>query len=242
MPILTECPACRAKASIPEGALGRSVRCPGCNYVFLAQDAALPPTPPLAIATAPALAGRSAPVEPVEEAPSRLAPSPPRRSVALTIAVIAGLGMSSLALLLSGVALGVVFFRNPLPGSSVKKYDFSTPKAALTSQLQMEQNKDLRASLEMSTLVEGPKIEEKLKTLDVRKEAEWSGKMVLFVAYEEKGVKKYDTIGFEKDAKTGFWMRRYVSAYDVRKDNPRLADTMESWRARGELNPPERGK
>jgi hypothetical protein len=73
----------------------------------------------------------------------------------------------------------------------------------------------------------------------VRKEAEWKGKKILFVAYEEKGVKKYNTIGFEKDAKTGFWLRHYVSSFEVRKDDERLARVMESWQDRGELNPPQ---
>jgi predicted Zn finger-like uncharacterized protein len=234
MRLSTECPFCQARVTVSDTAVGRSVRCPACKDVFEVEGAA----PSAAIAAG--RAERPGPDEPSDDRPPRRAPAAARRSLGLTLAVLAGLGMSALALVLSGVALGLVFFRNPLPGSSLKKYDFSTPKAALTSQLEMERDQNLRAGMEMNGLVEGPLVQEKLRTLDVRKEAEWKGKKILFVAYEQKGVKKYNTIGFEKDAKTGFWLRHYVSSFEVRKDDERLARVMESWQDRGELNPPPR--
>src|SRR5262249_9207842 len=122
------------------------------------------------------------------------------------------LGGSALAVSLLALALNL-FRGNPL-GAGLSKYDFSTPRAAMTSQWEMEVNGDIRALIEYGSTVNGPRIREKLKTLDVRKEAEWHGKKILFIRYESDGVKRYETVGMEKDAKSGFWMNRYVDDFE----------------------------
>src|SRR5581483_3479093 len=45
MPIVITCPECRRKAKVPESALGKTVRCPGCGATFpaTAEDAGPPP-------------------------------------------------------------------------------------------------------------------------------------------------------------------------------------------------------
>ena len=138
---------------------------------------------------------------------------------------------------LGGVALGLVLFRDPL-GAGMSRYRFSTPKDSLISELQIEQNKDLRANIEYHTVRTDPALREKLKTLEVRKEAEWKGNKILFIVYEEKGVKKYDTPAFEKDADSGFWFPKYLSSSEVERDDKDLADKMNAWRQQGDVKTP----
>ncbi len=225
MAISLPCPSCAARVSVPESALGRSVRCPRCDHVFTADERE----------GISARGDRDVPL-PIDDRPlARARPVAPAGSAGRTLALAAALIMSFLALAAAGVALGIVWFRSPFPGSGLKKYDFSTPAAAYRSRLEIEANKDLRAEIELQTELHGPQIKEHLRTLQVKKEAEWRGKKILFVSYEQKGVKKHETVAFEKDAKTGYWLRSYVSAYDVRNENRDLADQMESWSRSGSL-------
>jgi ribosomal protein S27AE len=142
--------------------------------------------------------------------------------------------LPSLSLVIAVAALGVAVFRDPL-GSGISKYDFTTPRAALESRMKMELNQDIRAMMEFQIRVRGKKEKERLATLEVRKEAEYQGKKILFIAFKVDGVNKYDTESFEKDASTGFWIPAYVGAYEVEKDNKELADQMRRWKSSGEL-------
>jgi len=100
----------------------------------------------------------------------------------------------------------------------------------------MEQAQDLRAKMQLTQLHRGSKtIAERLKTLEVRKEAEWNGKKILFISFEEKGIKHYEAQGFEKDAESGLWMPSHVDAFTVGRDNRPLADQMEKWERAGQL-------
>ena len=139
-----------------------------------------------------------------------------------------------LSLLVALAALGIALFRDPL-GSGISKYNFSTPRTALESYLKMRINQDMRAEIELRSLFEGKQLKEELNTLDVRKEVEFQGKKILFVAFKKNGVNKYNILSFEKDAGTGFWERTHVGAYEVEKDNKELATQMRRWEESGEL-------
>jgi predicted Zn finger-like uncharacterized protein len=239
MPITTECPRCQTRARVPDSAVGRSVQCPKCNEVFIAESPGagsgglkvmrdLPPPPPLDV-------GRNTPPPPTERVDR---PRPARGRVPMpTLVAFGALGAAALALVLALVALGVAVFRNPL-GAGLAKYSFTTPKNALVSHLEIQASKDIRAMMELDNVREGPQVREKIRTLDVKKEAEWKGTTILFVSYERKGVKKYEVVGFEKDASTGYWLRTYFSRYDLEKDNAELGRQIRSWETKGDLNPP----
>jgi len=51
----------------------------------------------------------------------------------------------------------------------------------MTSDLQIQANSDIRAMSEYAKAVQGPKLREKLRTLEVRKDATWNGTTILFV-------------------------------------------------------------
>jgi hypothetical protein len=133
-----------------------------------------------------------------------------------------------MALVLSSLALVLVVFRNPL-GHGMSKYDFSSPIAAMNSEIEMQLNHDFLAALERDEVIEGTYLREKLKTLEVRKEREWKGSVILFVAYKRNGVEKHEVKGFEKHAKTGLWMHKYVSPYEVKDDNQALRKEISEW-------------
>jgi hypothetical protein len=167
---------------------------------------------------------------------SRRAPSPaagPDRSPACLV-LVANFALSACALAVALLALGLHFF-SYLSGSGLNRYDFTTPRAALVSQMQMELRKDVRAALELQSLTGGGKLKEKLETLEVRKEVDWKGGTILFIAYQEDGVQHYGTVGFEKNAQTGFWTQVPVSLGEVRAQNPELGKQIEAWEKDGHL-------
>jgi hypothetical protein len=141
------------------------------------------------------------------------------------------------ALLFSLAALGGVgymMFLRPDPlGKGLAKYDFSTPAAAMKSELEMEANFDVRAGLELQRKTKKKPVEEMINSLSVKKEEEWRGKKILFVSFTRDGVEKHETQAFEKQADTGFWVKSPLSSFDVREDNKKLADMMESWTKSG---------
>ena len=112
-------------------------------------------------------------------------------------------------MLISLAALLWTIYHDPLK-SHLDKYDFTTPKGCLLSTIQLELNNDIGTSLALKRLFSQRTLEEKLRTIAIHKEAEWRDKKILFVSYEENGIKKYDTEAFTKDAQTGFWEPSYV--------------------------------
>jgi hypothetical protein len=165
---------------------------------------------------------------------------PPGRGLA-----VAALLLSVAALLTAGAALGWQVLRgkraldqdlpDPL-GKGLDAYDFKTPRNAYRSGLEMDRARDWRAYADLEKIRRGPELEEKLRTFQVRKEEAWKGAVILFVEYEEKGVKKFTTEAFERDARTGLWLPKYVSVFMVQNDNATLANQMKSWHAKGQLN------
>ena len=118
------------------------------------------------------------------------------------------------------------------------KYDFSSPKQTILSHRKVETDFDLLARFELERRYGRDRKEqanEFARTLEIRKETDWQNKKVVFYSYEQKGVKQYFADGFEKDSHSGFWLARYVSEFDVEKENNQLASYMRSWRAKGEF-------
>jgi hypothetical protein len=101
----------------------------------------------------------------------------------------------------------------------------------------METNGDIKAALEFARVTKKKHVKEMVTSLGVKEEAEWGGKRILFISFKREGVTKYDTVGFEKHADAGYWVKADVSTIDVRKDNKVLADQMERWEQSGSLEP-----
>lgn len=137
-----------------------------------------------------------------------------------------------LSLLVALAALWIALFRDPL-GAGISKYNFSTPRIAYESYLKIRINQDQRAKTELYRLFYERDLKEELDTLEIRKEVEFQGKKILFVAFKAKGVNQYKTSSFEKDAETGFW--KEASSYVERNSNEELADQMSRWEKSGEL-------
>jgi hypothetical protein len=153
--------------------------------------------------------------------------------------------LSLLALLISLGVAGVVGWQwykkpasakeqeNPL-GKGLKAYNFSTPKDAYLSQLQIEVDKDILARLELAKVKDGPQLQEQIDTTQVRKEETWKGITILFIEFQNKGVKKYFVQGFEKHEPSGMWLPKYLNGFEVRKENPELENRIESWLKNGD--------
>jgi hypothetical protein len=227
MLLTTECPSCREPIRVSEEVVGRSARCPKCGGTFVVTD------PGPTHITAPDGAPERAVAPPPAAGPLDRPLPKLRRAGAGWLFTWGALLLAAAGFLLGATALGLVLFRDPL-GSGMKRYDFSTPKAALNSQLQIQQNKDIRALMELSDLTDGPRLKEKMETLQVTREADWKNIKVLFVSYNEKGKTKHDVEGFEKNADCGLWVRKYVSSYEVAKGDKQLAKDMEEWEKSGE--------
>jgi hypothetical protein len=141
----------------------------------------------------------------------------------------------ALALILAIAALGLNYFVDPR-GRGLNAYDFSTPKAAIESEARISINHDLRAMMEKEELLHGAKRKERLKTLEIRGDAEWRGKLLLFVTFTENGVRKHQIFGMEKLARTGTWFPVYAGKdSEMKVQNPGLYQRIETWENKGEL-------
>ena len=234
MPSTMTCPACGTPIHLIEKYAGRTARCPKCNYPFV-----MPPPGDAAYASgqaAPTPVRDYAPADAPAAPPPR--PRPPARARGGRVMRWATFTLAALGFVLGATALGLIFFHDPL-GGGMGRYRFSTPRDSLMSALQIEQNKDIRAEIQLNSLRSDRLLAEKLKTLEVHREAEWKGNKILFIVYEEKGVKKYETPTFEKDADTGYWFPKYVSSFEV--DDKDLSQKMTDWQQKGETKPPVGG-
>ena len=149
--------------------------------------------------------------------------------------------LAGFSLIISLVAVGGVaylWFLRPDPlGKGLKSYDMTTPASSLKSEWQMEMNGDLKALLEFQRKHPSKELKEKIESFEVKKEATWGEKSILFYSFKQDGKNQYRTQGFEKNAETGFWKPSYVDATEVEKDNKKLADMMRSWQSSGSLEP-----
>jgi len=118
--------------------------------------------------------------------------------------------ISAVALLLSVVALlFTILGSNPL-GNGLEQYDFSTPEAAMKSELDMNVSSDVKAIMELSTM--RTHLLEKRSSIEVHKQASYQGKKLLFVTYTESGEQKHEIRAYSKNVDSGFWLRDFVSA------------------------------
>src|SRR5262249_51472226 len=135
----TECPACRSQARVPDSMVGRQVKCPRCNHVFVAsalagEQAPLPATrqeypvpPPASRDDRPDDRGpRGRPGDDLILAEDDLGPRPRRRSGGGGgVLAIINLILASLALVAAVIALCVVLFKSDPLGKGLRAYDFS---------------------------------------------------------------------------------------------------------------------
>jgi hypothetical protein len=136
----------------------------------------------------------------------------------------------------SGVYYLLYVREDPL-GKGLSRYDFSTPASALKSGIQMEADHDLKAALEFERKTQKKDFQEILNTLEVKKEAEWGGRKILFVSFKRDGVTVFATRAFEKHADSGYWVKADVMLPSVRQNNQELAEAMDRWEKTGELEP-----
>ena len=103
--------------------------------------------------------------------------------------------------------------------------------------MEMEMKRDIRAFLALNQKLKNKEMQEHLDTLKIDEEVEFKKKekdqtteyKVLFTSFKRKGETKKEVVTMEKDADTGIWHRRYLSAYDVEKDNKELGKKMQTW-------------
>jgi hypothetical protein len=149
-------------------------------------------------------------------------------------ALMFGIIVPAVALVVALAALAWSLFRDPM-GPGLRGYDLSTPKGTLRAELEMALNMDVRAAIELEYRRNAARSKEKLKTLEVRKQADWKGTTILFVTYLRKGLRQHEVVGYEKNAEAGIWAPKFVSSYDVRSDNRELAEAMDLWVCKGEI-------
>lgn len=141
----------------------------------------------------------------------------------------------ALIVIVSGgaLAIAVVAYRAAtakLPSidpSTGKKYDFSSPEAAYKSHTTMYRDGDIAAIRWYEVEFRRALLDEKLKTFEVSRVAEYSGKRVLFVKYQSRGMDRYDTVAMERDAASGLWGEVRLSYFDVTDE--KLKDEMRKW-------------
>jgi hypothetical protein len=145
--------------------------------------------------------------------------------------VLAGsaLVMASAALVVAVLALGGA--GDPL-GKGLDAYDFSSPKTALVSDMEMRRNMDIRAQLDLERLRQNDNIDEKLTSVEVDRQATYDDKQILFVSWTEDGKKQYKAEAFEKHEKSGLWFRTYLSAYDVTDEI--LKEDINAWESKNQ--------
>lgn len=151
--------------------------------------------------------------------------------------------LSALSLLVSISAVAWITLHDPL-GSGLAKYDFSTPKASLVSQLTILSEGDIRAVFELQRerQQQDTNFAEQLQTLEVRKDAEWQGSKILFITYLQGGIRRYATESFTKDADSGKWMSSSISTFALvaaeisgTPGATALKAMMEKWEKNGQI-------
>jgi hypothetical protein len=224
-----ECPHCQRSVTAWPELSGQKVSCAICNSWIVVPEpprSKAAPPPPTRNADEPIPARRREPAD--DDAPR---PSPQRRpSGSGRTSVISWLSLvfSSIALLLGIVALLYSWLHDPL-GYGLKSYDFSTPQAALRSQMKIEMNQDIRAQIQLHSAKSQKRVREALDTMQIHREARYKGKTLLFVSLRQDGIKKQRIDAFEKDADTGLWSQTFVSSFEVESEDRFLAQQMREW-------------
>ena len=141
---------------------------------------------------------------------------------------------SSIAVLASAFATFRVL-RTDAAHKPLSAYDFSSPASALSAQSQMLADGNYPALIQADIRRNGPKAQEKIRTLQIKKEAEWKGTKLLFISYEVGGIPKFEVAGMEKDASSGLWFPKHVSRYSLPDEAKSLKQSIEAWESDGTL-------
>lgn len=147
-----------------------------------------------------------------------------------------GFLLALIAFVLALLTAGYIVYRDP-PWGRLSKYDFSSPEASLRSQIKMEMNADILASVELASKLGRKEIKEKFDSLEIKadKTGEVDGKKVVFYQYKvtDKESKKTrdvkDVQWFEKDEDSGYWKRSYMDPATVQAKNEKLAKEIAAW-------------
>ncbi len=155
--------------------------------------------------------------------------------------------MTFLPMLLAGLALVVALFTlvyvivsDPL-GSGLGKYDFSSPRAAYKSHLEMEKNADVRAEIQYARKFRdksplGKSVQERLDSYQVRKEVEFGNKQGLFITVKVDNREIHSVRWYEKDEDSGYWIEAEVNQSALNKEKPELAEQISKFLATGEVS------
>lgn len=157
--------------------------------------------------------------------------------------------LSIAAFCLSLMAFVFTIFFDPI-GSRLTSYDFSTPEAAMRSEIQAEEDQHFRTMMRMRWQRTRRKRLEKLESLKVHETVPFDRAQdakawkrdsayhdfnpvvkVLFISYEVNGDTRFDVEYMHKFKETGEWYSTYMSSYEVRRDK-QLAKKIRDWRAK----------
>jgi hypothetical protein len=224
MSITVQC-SCGAKLRAKESHAGRTLACPKCNEPL---EVPKPQSPHI-----PAPTPNDFDFE-TSEPPTLPAPTPPSSPLPATSIGKLPTYLSAAALLISAAVAAKVFLTDPL-GAGLGAYDFTTPKAALTSELQVSVARDVRAQLDLAQLKSGKAEQEKLNTVKIERESDYQGKKILFISYQENGLPKYGISAFEKHTDTGYWLPVYISSYSI--SDSALEKAVNDWEAKSGSDP-----
>lgn len=171
---------------------------------------------------------------------STILPVEERSEAVIPVSVI----VSSTALLVACLTAAWVAVGDPW-GKGIDKYDMSTPKAALLSGLEIQSGPYTHAKIDY--LVGNPRVAralvEKRRTVEVHRETEWKGNKVLFISFEENGIKKRTVEFYEKDAETGLFWPNLGASFGMIADQisndpaaKAMAERVKNWTDKGILD------
>ncbi len=142
--------------------------------------------------------------------------------------------MSIAGLVLALFAIGYSLSRNP-PGGRISKYNFSSPEAALRSQLKMQLNGDHQAEMEYQIKMQKKELRRVADSMEVIRTADFEDKKVLFLQYmvpeaktgheEEMRFAEW----FEKDPSSGYWVPLREKPPGWQQKNKQLAADIAEW-------------
>jgi len=217
MTIMVQC-SCGQRMRASDSQIGKTFPCPKCGELNTVPSPDVAGVPPQGVPQ-PALQQQVRGSEPVMFSPAATVSRLP--VVLSAVATVVSLAALLLTLLL--------LMDNPF-GKGLDAYDFTSPKLAMLSEIDMKLNQDIRAAFELQLMRAGDELREKRNTLKVHKEATYQGKKILFISFSKNGVPKHDIASYEKDAASGFWSSSYVSTYNL--DDDALEKSIKDWKSK----------
>ena len=140
------------------------------------------------------------------------------------------------SLLVSGAALYLVVTKDPgVPGKSISEYDFSTPKAAVRSQMEMDANGDVRAMMEFArrrAMADEKKNRKRLKSLEFGELLEHEDKTAVLYKVTDEDKDRHRVTWLEK-LSDGNYYRTMGPFFDWREKHPekaKIQKTIQEWR------------